>query len=113
MNCKNNGYHRTFGDDINTPPYTRRLAGRVFQVVRDYNPEIRPIDVEQIICEALHRSALDLRDGRAVELEYLGTLSPVKSRVGSCTFIHFEADPELTTPQPPVRSCAMGTEKQS
>ncbi|MBA1443783.1 MAG: hypothetical protein M3H12_02615 [Chromatiales bacterium] len=113
MNCDNNCDKCNCGnDDLATTPYSKRLAGMVYQVARD-NPEIRPIDVEQIIVEALRRVALDLREGRAVDLEYLGTLSPVKSRVGRCTFIHFEADPELTTPQPPVRSCAMGTEKQS
>lgn len=78
---------------------TGPLAQRVHVIVSDLY-DVSPQEVEHIIEEALFQLVLDVRRGRKVSLDGLGSLARIRPADGGPAVVRFRADPDLLLPVP-------------
>lgn len=61
-------------ETIDPTPYTEDLAYRALDNMGEFYPGLTQAQAEHVITEALFLASTDLRNGRAVDLDYIGQL---------------------------------------
>jgi hypothetical protein len=83
-------------EPVDADDYHQRLAASVLRVLTSQVPAAEGLtwrDVDLVIAEALYRIARDIRRGRSVRIDYLGTFE--RKQTGRVRSMLYRADPDL------------------
>lgn len=80
--------------DSGTADYMAELGNHVHGILAEFYEDLTPFAVGHILSEALFQIAADVRAGKKVKLEYVGTLR--RLHYCQCSSVHFTPDRNLS-----------------